>query len=253
MVPDLDTHALTKIVRALADHAAMESVNERARVYGPQSSRTSEPDALTPTEAAIASGVLARGRRIHAVLVALPAEAQDLAAWIEQRAAGLVHGPLATDALALALATTRGPVADRDHLTDAATAEAQRQAVHDEARRARDVIVAVGVSRRRVTHADRIAALQRAEHARDLVRTTGDALRAATVRRVAAEGVLVAWGRERLGVLVTAVAGRHRGEGGDRLRRGASPRNRSTAPRTAAVRNDRTIDVDGTQRRSSAK
>lgn len=207
MVPDLDTHALTTIVRALADHAAMESVNERARVYGPQSSRTSEPDALTPTEAASASGVLARGRRVHAVLVALPAEAQDLAAWIEQRAAGLVHGPLATDALALALATARGPVADRDHLTDAATTEAQRQAVHDEARRARDVIVAVGVSRRRVTHADRIAALQRAEHARDLVRTTGDALLAATVRRVAAEGVLVAWGRARLGVLVAAWQG----------------------------------------------
>ena len=94
-----------------------------------------------------------------------------------------------------------------DHLTDAATAEAQRAAVHREAVQARDNIVAVAVSRRRVAHADRAAALQHVARARDLARTTGDALIAATVRRVAAEGVLVAWGRARLGVLVAAWQG----------------------------------------------
>ena len=86
-------------------------------------------------------------------------------------------------------------------------AEAQRAAVHREAVQARDNIVAVAVSRRRVAHADRAAALQHVARARDLARTTGDALIAATVRRVAAEGVLVAWGRARLGVLVAAWQG----------------------------------------------
>src|SRR4051812_19246816 len=104
-----DPFALARIVRALAELAAMESVNEHAIVYGAREGRSTEPDALTPTEAASAHGTLTRGRRVHAVVCLLPADVQDVATWVGQRAETLAHGPLDVRALALHYALDRGP------------------------------------------------------------------------------------------------------------------------------------------------
>ncbi len=202
--PTLDVHALARIVRTLADLAAMESVNERGRSYGPQTSRATEPDALTPTEAASANGTLARGLTAHAVVRRLPAEAQDLASWIAHRARGLVDGPLDVRSLARHLGAARGPEDDRTAYAAAVAAEVARAADHKGATDARERLATITVTTRRLTRDERNSAFQRLATARTDAEGTAQALANASARREGAEAILVAWGEARLAGLVTA-------------------------------------------------